>query len=255
MFLFCILHFEFFHISGSNVITEIEAKNHKWTRHTWLKISLLNILVHLFKTLVFPVVMYGCESWTIKKAECWKIVAFEPWCWRRHWESLGLQGDPVFILKEISSEYSLEGLMMEVKTQYFGHLMQRTDSFEKTLMLGKIEGGRRRGPQRMRWLNGITDSMDMFRSIQFNCCRVQLFATPWTAARQASLSITNSQSLPTPMSIESMMPSNHLLLCRSLLLLPSIFPSIRDFSNESLLRIRWPSTGVSSSASVLLVNI
>ena len=84
----------------------------------------------------------------------------------------------MFILKEISSEYSLEGLMMEVKTQYFGHLMQRTDSFEKTLMLGKIEGGRRRGPQRMRWLNGITDSMDMFRSIQFNCCRVQLFATP-----------------------------------------------------------------------------
>ena len=129
---------------------------------------------------------------------------------------------------------------MGVKTQYFGHLMQRTDSFEKTLMPGKIKGRRRRGPQMMRWLNGITDSMDMFRSVQFNCCRVQLFATPWTAACQASLSITNSQSFLKLMSIKLVMPSNHLILCCPLLLLPSIFPSTTVFSNESALRIRWP---------------
>jgi len=118
--------------------------------------------VCLVKAMVFPVVMYGCESWTIKKAECWRIDAFELWCWR------GLLRVPwtarrsnQSILKEISSEYSLESLMLKLKLQYFGHLMRRTDSLEKTLMLGKIEGGRRRGQQRMRWLDGITDSMDM----------------------------------------------------------------------------------------------
>ena len=111
--------------------------------------------------MVFPVVMYGCESWTIKKAECRRIDAFELWCWRRllrvPWT---IRRSTQSILK-ISPEYSLEGLILKLKLQYFGHLMQRTDSLEKTLMLGKIEGRRRRGHQRMRWLDGITDSMDM----------------------------------------------------------------------------------------------
>ena len=118
--------------------------------------------VRLVKAMVFPVVKYGCESWTIKKAERRRIDAFELWCWRR------LSGVPwtarrsnQSILKEISPGYSLEELMLKLKLQYFDHLMQRADSFEKTLMLGKIEGRRRRGQQRMRWLDGITDSMDM----------------------------------------------------------------------------------------------
>ena len=106
--------------------------------------------------------MYGCESWTIKKAELWRVDAFELWCWRRllrvPWT---VRRSNQLILKEISPEYSLEGLMLKLKLLYFGHLMRRTDSFEKTLMLGKIEGGRRRGQQRMRWLDGITDLMDM----------------------------------------------------------------------------------------------
>ena len=118
--------------------------------------------VHLVKALVFPVVMYGCESWTIKKAECPRIDAFELWCWRRFlrvpWTA---RRSNQSILKEISPEYSLERLMLKLKLQYFGHLMRRADSFEKTLMLGKIEGRRRRGQQRLRWLDGITDSMDM----------------------------------------------------------------------------------------------
>ena len=118
--------------------------------------------VHLVKALVFPVVMYGCKSWTIKKAEGRRIDAFELWCWRRFLRVLWTATrSNQSILKEISHEYSLEGLMLKLKLQYFGHLMQRTDSFEKILMLGKIEGGRRRGRQRMRWLDGITDSMDM----------------------------------------------------------------------------------------------
>ena len=112
--------------------------------------------------MVFPVVMYGCESWTIKKAECQRIDAFELWCWRRLLRVLcTARRSNQSILKEISPECSLEGLMLKLKLQYFGHLMQRADSFEKTLMLGKIEGRRRRGRQRMRWLDGITDSMDM----------------------------------------------------------------------------------------------
>ena len=112
--------------------------------------------------MVFPVVMYGCESWTIKKAEHRRIGAFELWCWRRllriPWNT---RRSNQSILKEISHDYSLEGLMLKLKCEYFDHLMQRSDSFEKTLMLGKIEGGRRRGQQRMRWLDGITDSTDM----------------------------------------------------------------------------------------------
>ena len=117
--------------------------------------------VHLVKAMVFPVVICGCESWTVKKAECWRIDAFELWCWGRllrvSWKA---RRSNKSILKEISPEYSLEGLMLKLKLQYFGHLMWRADSLEETLLLGKIEGGRRRGRQRMRWLNGITNSMN-----------------------------------------------------------------------------------------------
>ena len=122
----------------------------------------LSTKVHLIKAMVFPVVMYGCESWTIKKAECRRIDGFELWCWRRLLRIPWTARRPnQSILKEISPGCSLEGLMLKLKRQYFGHLMQRADSFEKTLMLGKIEGRRRRGQQRMSWLDGITDSMDM----------------------------------------------------------------------------------------------
>ena len=121
--------------------------------------------VHLVKAMVFPVVMNGCESWTIKKAEHRRIDTFELWCWRRFLRVLWTaRRSNQSILKEISPECSLEGLMLKLKLQYFGHLMWRTDSFENTLMLGKIEGRRRRGWQRMRWLDGITDSMDMHLS-------------------------------------------------------------------------------------------
>ena len=118
--------------------------------------------VHLVKAMVFPVVMYGCESWTVKKAEHWKIDALEPWCWRRllrvPWTA---RSSKQSILKQISPGCSLEGMMLKLKLQYFGHLMQRVDSLEKTLMLERIGGRRRRGRQRMRWLDGITDSMGM----------------------------------------------------------------------------------------------
>ena len=118
--------------------------------------------VHLVKAMVFPVVTYRCESWTVKKAECQRINAFSLWCWRRllrvPWTA---RRSHKAILKEISPEYSLEGLMLKLKLLYFGHLMRRTDSLEKTLMLEMIEGARRRGRQRMRWLDGITNPMDM----------------------------------------------------------------------------------------------
>ena len=118
--------------------------------------------VRLIKAMVFPVVIYGCESWAVKKAEQQRIDAFEWWCWRRllrvPWTA---RRSNQFILKEISPGFSLEGLMLKLKLQYFGHLMQRVDSLEKTLILGGIEGRRRRGRQRMRWLDGITDSMHM----------------------------------------------------------------------------------------------
>ena len=122
----------------------------------------LSTKVQLVKAMVFPVVMYGCESWTIKIVEHWRIDAFELWCWRRllrvPWTA---RTSSQSILKEMSPEYSLEGLILKLKFQYCGHLMWGADSFEKTLMLGKIEGRRRRGWQRMRWLDGITDSVDM----------------------------------------------------------------------------------------------
>ena len=117
---------------------------------------------HMVRTMAFPVVMYGCESWTIKKAECQRLDAFELWCWRRlsrvSWTA---RRSNQSILKEISPEYSLEGLMLKLKLQYFGHLMRRVDSLEKTLMLGGFGGRRKRGRQRMKWLDGITDLMDM----------------------------------------------------------------------------------------------
>ena len=117
--------------------------------------------VCIVKAMVFPVVMYGCESWTIKKAECQRIDAFELWCWRRPlkvpWTA---RRSNQSILREINPEYSLEGLMLKLKLQYFGHLMQTDDSMEKSLMLGKIEGRRRRGCQKMKWLDGITDAMN-----------------------------------------------------------------------------------------------
>ena len=118
--------------------------------------------VHLVKAMVFPVVMYGCESWTVKKAERRRMDAFELWCWRRLLRVPWIAGrSNQSILKKISPEYSSEGLMLKLKPQYFGHLMQRADSFEKTLVLGKIEGRRRRGRQRRRWLDGIPHSTDM----------------------------------------------------------------------------------------------
>ena len=122
----------------------------------------LSAKVHLVKAMVFPVVIYGCESWTVKKDECWRIDAFELWCWRRRlrvpWTA---RRSNQSILKEISPGCSLEGLMLKLRLQYFGYFMQRVDSLEKTLILGRIGGRRRRGWQRMRWLAGITDSMDM----------------------------------------------------------------------------------------------
>ena len=166
---------DFIFWGGSKIITDADC-THEIKRHLLLGRKALTNLdsilksrditlpmkVHVVKAMVFLVVMYGCESWTIKKAEHRRTDSFELWCWRRllriPWTA---RRSNKFILKEISPEYSCEGLMLKLKLQYLGHLMWRTDSLEKTLMLGKTEGRRRRGRQRMRWLDGITDSMDM----------------------------------------------------------------------------------------------
>ena len=174
--------------------------------------------VHLVKAMFFPVVMYGCESWTVKKAEHRRIDAFELWCWRRllrvPWTA---RRSNQSVVKEISPGCSLEGTMLKLKLQYFGHLMRRVGSLERTLILGGIGGRRRRGQQRMRWLDGIT----------------------------------NSRSLLKLMSIELVTSSNCLILCCPLLLSPSIFPGIRVFSNESA---GGQSIGVSASTSILPMN-
>ena len=166
---------EILYFGGSKILADGDF-SHETKRHLLLGRKVMTNIDSIFKSrditlptkfclvkaTVLPVVTYGCESWTIKKAECRRIDAFELWCWRRllrvPWTS---RRSNQSILKEISPGCSLEGLMLKLKLQYFGHLMWRADSFEKTLMLGKIEGRRRRGRQRMRWLDGITDSMDM----------------------------------------------------------------------------------------------
>ena len=163
-------------ILGGSKITADGDCSHEIKRHSLLGRKVITNLdsilksrgitlptkVHLVKAMVFPVVMYGCESWTITKTEHWRADAFELWCWRRllrvPWTA---RRSNQSFLKGMSPEYSLEGLMLKLKLQYFGHLMWRADSLEGTLMLGKIEGGRRRGQQRIRWLDGITNSMDM----------------------------------------------------------------------------------------------
>ena len=218
---------------------------------------------HLVKAMVFSVVICGCEIWTIRKAESQRIDAFELWCWRRllrvPWTA---RRSNQSILREISPEYSLEGLVLKLKLQYFGRLMRRTDSFEKTLMLWKIEGRNRRGQERMRWLDSITDMVDMSLS---KFWKQVMDRESWHAAVHG---VTKSQTRLSDLTdwsnwtagysgVSDFLQTYELYLARllclwnhpgkntevgshSLLLLSSIFPSIRVFSNESVLRISWP---------------
>ena len=155
--------------------------------------------VYIVKPMLFPVVMYRCESWTIKKVDCQRIDAFELWCWRRLLRiSWTARRSNQSILKKINPEYSLEGLMLKLKVQYFGHLIRRTDSLEKTLMLGKTEGGRRRGWQRMRWLDGITDSMDISLSQLREISEGQRSLVYCSSRGQKELDTTEQQTFQKP---------------------------------------------------------
>ena len=173
--------------------------------------------VHIVKSIVFPVVMYGCERWTIKKDECQRTDAFELWCWIRllrvPWTT---RKSNQSILKEINPEYSSVGLMLKLKVQYFGRLMRRTDSLEMTLMLGKIEGRRRRGRQKMRRLDGIADSMDTSLSKLREIVKDSAVVYGVSQSRTRLIQLSSSSSI----SIEPVMPSSHLIFYLPLLLLP-----------------------------------
>ena len=245
--------------------------------------------VRLVKAIVFPVIMYGCESWTIEKPECQRIDAFQLWCWRRFlrvpWTA---RRSNQSMLTEINLEYSWEYLILKLKLQYFGHLIRRADSLAKTLMLGKTEGGRKRGWPRMRWLDGTTNSMDMSLSkLQelvmegkpgvLHSMGLPRVRNDWVTELNwkfyfvivvQSLSCVSLwphglqhakllylHCLPALLWFTSVEPSNHLILCRPLLLLPSIPPTSGSFPMSQFFMSGGQSIGASASVSVLPMNI